>query len=234
MMLLEAGHDIDAIFLDLDYLEIHDVDSEAVLNELLKGHSAPPLILSAPLMNKPNKKEMLGTSRFVSKPPKQEEFFKALSYSFTGKEHIAQRFLAPKAEDKPVLGELFDIQILLAEDNKVNQKVAVNMFKRLGFGIDIAENGADAIAMLEQSAYDVIFMDVQMPEMDGVEATKIINEKWGESRPLIIAMTANAMTGDREKFLAAGMDDYVSKPVRVSDIEEAIMRSEDRFKKKTI
>ena len=80
--------------------------------------------------------------------------------------------------------------------------------------------------------YDIVFMDVQMPKMDGVEATKIILEKLGEQRPTIIAMTANAMTGDKEKYLSAGMDDYISKPVRIHAIEDAILRLEDKLKSK--
>ncbi len=234
LAIAENPDSIDAIFLDLDSLEIHDTSAESVLNELLQTHNTPPLVLSAPLMKKPIQGEMTGASRFVSKPPKLEELFSALSYTFSGKEHVSRRFIkSENPADKIVLGDRFDIRILLAEDNKVNQKVATNMFKRLGFSIEIAENGVETIDMLNQATepYDIIFMDVQMPEMDGIEATKRIIEQWGEERPLIIAMTANAMTGDREKFLAAGMDDYVSKPVRIGDIEEAILRSENLLRK---
>ncbi len=233
LMLVEKVDEIDALFFDLDTLDIYDKSAEDVINELLKLHKTPPLILSAPLTKKPNHSEITGYSRFVSKPPKLEELFAALAYSFSGKEHVSQRFIKEKAADKVQLSELFEINILLAEDNKVNQKVAVNMFKRMGFGIDIAENGVETLDMLSKKSYDIIFMDVQMPEMDGVEATKMIIEKWGQDRPTIIAMTANAMTGDREQFLAAGMDDYISKPVRINDIEEAILRMRENLRKKT-
>jgi CheY-like chemotaxis protein len=115
------------------------------------------------------------------------------------------------------------LRILLAEDNIVNQKVAVRMLERLGYRADIAANGEEALHALERQDYDVIFMDIQMPEMDGVEATRQIVSRWSvEERPQIIAMTANALAGDREKYLAAGMDDYISKPVRVDAIVAAL------------
>ena len=130
------------------------------------------------------------------------------------------------------MGDLLDIRILLAEDNKVNQKVALNMFKRMGLNIEIAETGVEVLDRLSIIPYDLIFMDVQMPEMSGVEAAQEINKKWGQERPLIIAMTANAMTGDKERYLEAGMDDYISKPFRIKDIEDALLRHADHFKKK--
>ncbi|MFK7800257.1 MAG: response regulator [Anaerolineae bacterium] len=231
--LLDESQDIDAIFLDLDVIELSGADAESTLNSLLQAHTAPPLILSAPIMNKPTQDELDGISRFISKPPKQSELLQALAYSITGKAHRPQRFLAPKkSSNVDLLGNKFDIQILLAEDNKVNQKVAINMFKRLGFEIDVASDGAIALDLLNKTRYDVVFMDIQMPVMDGVEATEKIIAGWGDDRPLLIAMTANAMTGDRERFLGLGMDGYISKPVRIDVIESAILQFQSKFKKK--
>ena len=115
------------------------------------------------------------------------------------------------------------LRILLAEDNLVNQKVALHLLKRLGYGADIAQNGQEVLVALRRQLYDVVLMDVQMPEMDGLEASRQICQEWDRSqRPHIIAMTANAMEGDREKCLAAGMNDYISKPIRLESIVQAL------------
>ena len=121
------------------------------------------------------------------------------------------------------------MQILLAEDNPVNQKVALRMLKRLGYEADIANNGVEVLEALEKQSYDLILMDMQMPEMDGLEATRQVVAKYAEPiRPYIIALTANAMHGDRERCIAAGMNDYVSKPIRVEDLQNAFDRMPEK------
>jgi CheY-like chemotaxis protein len=114
------------------------------------------------------------------------------------------------------------MRILVAEDNVVNQRVILLQLKKLGYQADLANNGLEVIQALEHSSYGLIFMDCQMPEMDGYEATRAIrkNKRFGNLR--IIVMTANAMQGDREKCLAAGMDDYLSKPTRLDDLKKAL------------
>ena len=118
------------------------------------------------------------------------------------------------------------LDILVAEDNLVNQKVAVAMLEKLGHRVTLARNGSEAVAKWAQGGFDLIFMDVQMPEMDGFEATQQIRSKetTGRLHIRIIAMTANAMSGDREHCVASGMDDYVSKPISRRSLEEAIER----------
>jgi CheY-like chemotaxis protein len=117
------------------------------------------------------------------------------------------------------------IRVLLAEDNPVNQKLATLMLSKLQCSVDLAVDGREAVRLFEQLPYDCVFMDCQMPELDGYGATREIRarEKEGAHIP-IIAVTANAMAGDREKCLAAGMDDYIAKPVRASDLAKALQR----------
>jgi len=117
-----------------------------------------------------------------------------------------------------------NLRILLAEDNAVNQMVALRMLERLGYQADTAANGKEVLAALKRRSYDIVLMDVQMPEMDGLEAARLIRSEKVD-RPYIIAMTAHAMKGDREVCLEAGMNDYVSKPVRMEELRAAILRS---------
>jgi len=129
---------------------------------------------------------------------------------------------APVAGD----GQMPALRILLAEDNAVNQRVALGMLDRLGYRADVVANGREVLAVLELVRYDVVLMDVQMPEMDGLEAARRIRQNVPrESRPRIIAMTANAMSGDRERCLEAGMDDYLHKPIGLEELAAALAAS---------
>ena len=113
-------------------------------------------------------------------------------------------------------------RILLAEDNAVNQMLALRLLERMGYAADVATSGVEVLDALAREPYDVVLMDVQMPEMDGLEATRQARVRW-DGRPLwIVAMTANAMEGDREMCLAAGMNDYISKPVRPDILAAAL------------
>jgi CheY-like chemotaxis protein/HPt (histidine-containing phosphotransfer) domain-containing protein len=123
------------------------------------------------------------------------------------------------------LAQRLPLRLLLADDNPINQKVGLSVLHKLGYRADVAHNGVEVLQALEQKAYDVLFLDVQMPEMDGLEAARQICEKWPvERRPKIIAMTGNALMGDREKCIQSGMDDYISKPIRISELQTALER----------
>jgi signal transduction histidine kinase/ActR/RegA family two-component response regulator len=129
---------------------------------------------------------------------------------------------------------LQNLRILLVEDNLTNQKVAQLILKRLGYTADIANNGLEAVQAVEQHVYDIVLMDVQMPELDGLEATRRIHERWRpEQRPYIIAMTAHALQGDRETCLAAGMDDYIAKPVKPDVLSAAFQRWQMHIEQRT-
>jgi CheY-like chemotaxis protein len=114
------------------------------------------------------------------------------------------------------------LRILLAEDNVSGQKVVLGMLRKLGYKADIAANGIEALQALERQPYDVVLMDIKMPEMDGFETARMIRQRWSDNGPKIIAITAYAIDGDREKCLEAGIDDYIAKPVRIEDLKNAL------------
>ncbi len=112
------------------------------------------------------------------------------------------------------------LRILMAEDNLVNQKVAMSMLKRLGYRADVANNGLEVLQALQEKPYDVVLMDIQMPEMDGLEATRRIRDSGMNTR--IIAMTAHALEGDRAECLQAGMNEYITKPINMEELRKAL------------
>jgi CheY-like chemotaxis protein len=129
----------------------------------------------------------------------------------------------------PASHQLRSMHVLLAEDNLVNQMVAVRILEKSGHTVDTVDNGQAALEAMARRTYDVVLMDVQMPAMDGLETSATIRRRehaTGSRRTPIIAMTANAMKGDRERCLAAGMDDYIAKPIRARDLLEKLRRSE--------
>ena len=138
----------------------------------------------------------------------------------------------PPPNSIPTLATRLPLRVLLCDDNTINQKVALRLLQQMGYRADLAANGVEALAALDRQPYDLIFMDVMMPEMGGLEATRLIRQRQREpcrfphykSPLIIIAMTASAMQGDREKCLAAGMDDYIAKPVRLEDVRAIIER----------
>ncbi|MFK7800952.1 MAG: response regulator [Anaerolineae bacterium] len=132
----------------------------------------------------------------------------------------------PKGNELPLLAEHNPLKILLVDDNKVNQNVVNKMLTRLGYEPDVVSDGLEAFHAVKSKLYNVVFMDVQMPVMDGMTATqKIRDELPAKHQPIIIALTANALVGDKEKYLACGMDDYLSKPIRISELKSMLEKS---------
>jgi two-component system sensor histidine kinase/response regulator len=165
----------------------------------------------------------------LMKPIKQAELFNSLATAL-GHVHTVTKSLRLVKPFDPSLATRLPLKILLVEDNVINQKVALRILQQFGYQSDLAANGIDALAAVERQKYDLLFMDVQMPEMDGLEATRRICTLLSASqRPYIVAMTANALKEDRAMCLAAGMDDYLSKPVRPEDIKGALERAATRL-----
>jgi CheY-like chemotaxis protein len=168
-----------------------------------------------------------GFSACLSKPVKMQQLFDCLSEAL-GRRVVAEAASTPSAPRERILvTERSSVRILLTEDNATNQRVVLRLLDRMGFRADVASNGLEAVAALETASYDLVLMDVQMPEMDGFEATGRIRElqqQAGAPPVPIIAMTAHAMKGDREKCLEAGMDDYLTKPITARALSELLDR----------
>jgi CheY-like chemotaxis protein len=216
--IVSEGEKFDLAILDQHMPDMDGTVLAATLRKLPQGEHLPMVMLSS-LGTNPQEAKALQLAALLSKPVKQAHLQKVLIET-----------LMPQAEPAPVLSAATpalpnaqDLRILLAEDNLVNQKVATHLLARMGYGVTIANNGVEVLQMLQQASYDVILMDVQMPELDGLETTRLIGEQWPpEARPYIIAMTAHALTGDAERCMAAGMNDYVSKPVHRDKLEIAL------------
>jgi CheY-like chemotaxis protein/anti-sigma regulatory factor (Ser/Thr protein kinase) len=175
-----------------------------------------------------------GICAFLQKPVRQSELLEAISRVVSLREvpAIENRVVTPDLNPNSSLQCGIGVRALLAEDNRVNQKLAVKMIEKLGPKVDVVSNGREAVDALRNCRYDLVFMDVQMPEMDGFEATRLIRELEtpGGPRIPIIAMTAHAMKGDRERCIEAGMDAYISKPIRKEQLQEvlrAILKNAD-------
>ncbi|MCP4542768.1 MAG: response regulator [Chloroflexi bacterium] len=187
-----------------------------------------PLIMLTSLGQQEAEIEGIEFDAFLNKPIKPSQLYDALVNILASTEKPAPR--KPNAGTPQFdvqMGERLPLRILVAEDNAVNQKLALRLLERMGYRADVAGNGLEVLEALYRQPYDVILMDVQMPDMDGLEATRFIVREWPrQRRPRIIAMTANAMKEDRDICLKAGMDDYVSKPIRVEALVRALNQCE--------
>jgi PAS domain S-box-containing protein len=162
---------------------------------------------------------------YLTKPVKPSQLYESLTSILGGGEDEAH---ASDATPE-ILAERLPLRILVVEDNPVNQQLMLLLLDKIGYRADVAGNGVEALDALERQPYDAVLMDVEMPEMDGLEATRRIHQRWpAERRPHIVAVTANAMQGERELCLQAGMDDYIAKPIRLEELSGALSRVERR------
>ncbi len=209
---------------DLAIIDMHmpGMDGAMLAQAIRNAGQTLPLVLFSSLGRKEGGDSVFAAT--LAKPLRQSQLFDTLVGLLGG--DAAPRPLAAAAKPRMDAGmaERHPLRILLAEDNVVNQKLALRLLQQMGYRADVAGNGIEAIECVARQPYDVVLMDVQMPEMDGLEASRRIVSRWPEAamRPRIVAMTANAMQGDREECLAAGMDDYVTKPIRVDALVEAL------------
>ena len=225
LALIEHGEHLDVAAVDMLMPEMDGLELARRIRRLRHGRELP-LVLLTSLARLPQSRSAEEFSAQLAKPIKASQLYNALVRV------LAEPVQEPVAVDagsgagSDAMPEISSLRILLAEDNALNQKVALRILDKLGYSADVASNGLEALEALEQQTYDVVLMDVQMPEMDGLDASRRICERWpDESRPRIIAMTANAMIEDREACFAAGMDDYVAKPVRPDELAEALTRA---------
>ena len=224
--LAQLAHDtVDVAILDMQMPEIDGATLAEMIGDLPAHQELPLLLLSSIGVRLPDPQSNLFVS-VLSKPVKPSVLLQSLKKALATQDMPQTAELPAAAPETAQLpGTKHPMRILLAEDNAINQKVALRMLERIGYEADVAANGLEAIEALSRRSYDVILMDVQMPEMDGEEATRHIISEWPPAeRPYIIAMTANALRGDEERYLAAGMDDYLSKPVRLADLTAVLQR----------
>ncbi len=215
--------DLDLALLDL---QMHDLDGYDLARTLRDRAVSFPLIMLSSL-GSPRPQQADHVDAWLTKPVKKDTLFAVLArvLGAASPGPAYERPMLTSADDAEAAGRP-GLRVLLAEDNVINQKVALRMLERLGVRADAVADGQEAVEAVRHTPYHVVFMDVQMPVMDGLAATRHIRREMPADRqPHIVAMTANAMKGDRERCLAAGMNDYVPKPIHLEDLAAALQRA---------
>ncbi|HZP60703.1 MAG TPA: response regulator, partial [Opitutaceae bacterium] len=225
LALIDSGEAFDLAIVDM---QMPGMDGVALGREIRKRPATeklPMVLLSSVGMHNQVPEDLFNVR--LTKPAKASQIFDAIAGIFPFEEETMHVPRHDPTVHTPSAAPVRSERILLAEDNVVNQKVALHMLSRLGYRADIAANGIEALEAVRRQHYDIVLMDVQMPEMDGLEATRRLVKDFPErkDRPWIIALTANAMQGDREICLHAGMDDYISKPLRLTELSSALERA---------
>ena len=227
---LRSGERFDLAILDM---QMPAMDGLMLATEIRKlpGGGILPLILLTSMGVKASQPDVASAAfaSCLTKPVKPAQLQQVLLRVVSGAKPAARKAPVTSKLD-PNLAQRLPLRVLLCDDNAINQKVAARLLQQMGYRPDLAGNGIEALGSLDRQGYDLVFMDVMMPEMNGLEATALIRERQKQDDrfptysppPIIVAMTANAMQGDREKCLAAGMDDYIAKPVRPEDVRKML------------
>ncbi len=227
---LRQGERFDIAILDMQMSDLEMITFANLIHQQ-RGYEQMPLVILTNLSQWSICQEFKDVQfvTFLTKPVKQSQLYNVLTDVLANQLIKARVCEHPTPQPDLSVAEQNPLRILLAEDTAVNQKVALLMLQNIGYRADVAANGLEVLKALQLSPYDVVLMDVQMPEMDGLEASQRICQAYSaSSRPHIIAMTANAMHGDREVCLAAGMNDYISKPVRLEELALALSKCQGR------
>jgi signal transduction histidine kinase/CheY-like chemotaxis protein len=218
---------------DLGILDMHmpEMDGLMLARQIRRSHSKEqlPLILLSSIGEQiPEASQWF--EAVLTKPARQDTLLRVIMHYLLHRGASAEQAPPPPPLPEKAAAPAETFRILIAEDNLVNQKVALRILEKLGFKADVASNGMEAVKAVDMIPYNIVFMDMQMPEMDGLQATREIRQRIPDQdkRPVIIAMTANAMAEDRENCLAAGMDDYLSKPIKKEQVEEMLDKWSER------
>jgi signal transduction histidine kinase/DNA-binding response OmpR family regulator len=214
-------HRFDLAILDMQMPEMDGLTLAQEIRKLSNASLLPLVMLTSIGRREKMPQEMTSHfAAFLTKPIKPSQLYNVLIQVFAAQPvRVEESVRSPIAPPSPAGSSL---RILLAEDNAINQKVALRLLEKLGYRADVVANGLEVLQALERQPYDLVLMDVQMPEMDGFEATRRIRGQWPHPTLRIIAMTAHALQGDREKCLRAGMDDYISKPVQLEELARVL------------
>ncbi len=227
LKLLRSEARYDLAILDM---KMPGMDGVMLAREIRKlpSRSSLPLVLLSSIGRGPDDPTLFAAS--LTKPVKPAQLFEVLGGVLGGNFSSPEKSPAPASAEQTVR---HSEKILLAEDNSVNQKVVLHMLARIGCRADVVANGLEVLDAMDRLKYDIVLMDVHMPEMDGLEATRRIRASFpaGTRRPWIVALTANAMEGDRQVCEEAGMDDYLSKPIKRELLEAVLSRARDELKK---
>jgi len=220
---LQSNEVFDVAVIDMQMPGMDGLATAQAIRAL--GFSFPMMLLtSIPVDKGPGADRFNVFAGIHNKPVKPVQLQMALGQIMDGTRSETRRAVSHTALDA-TLAERLPMRLLVVDDNMINQKVALRLLKQFGYFADVAANGLEAVAAVSAHCYDIAFMDVQMPELDGLEASRRIRQlPTPAARTVIIAMTANAMRGDRERCLEAGMDDYIPKPVRPSELQAALER----------
>jgi CheY-like chemotaxis protein len=213
--LLSKDSKFDLIITDMQMPEMDGVGFSTIVKDT---YAHIPIILLSSIGDESKKKYSHLFSSILTKPVKQQHLCKVIQIALKQQQ---SQVVAPEQKPANVLSldfaEQYPIDILIAEDNLINQKLIIRVLNKLGYDPDLANHGKEAVDMLSEHLYQLIFMDIQMPEMDGLETTRYIRANF-EKQPMIVAMTANAMVEDREACKEAGMNDYLSKPIKLDEL----------------
>jgi len=214
----------DAVLLDWHMPEMNGTELALAIQREF-GASAPPMIMlssSASSLKEAFGDRVSPLSAVLAKPVRRNHLHRAIGQVLSGVTEAPTTDASKRLDSE--FAKRFPLRILLAEDNPVNQKVATRMLERLGYRPDVVSNGLEVLDALRRQIYDIVLMDVQMPEMNGLDATRNVIAEWGEDRAWITALTAGAMKENRDECIAAGVDDFLTKPINVQELQVALER----------